>query len=496
MRLSAETVGALLPDVLVLLGSSRPYVRKKAALCSTFFLLKQIRAQRTHGLQAGRLGEGLHSAKPGDAVTLSDEDSEVAPLLQRLQQQLMAEQDVAVLSCLTTALLQVAAVEPRPFRSLAPPLFHLLCTSSSNWFTLKLLKLFSLLCDAEPRLPAKLLQPLLQILEKTKAKSVEVEAVRLALFHAPLEEALEEALFLKAKNASHEAAASQAASALTSDLREGSGNPDAASSAEGEPREARLLKFVLQRLQGLLTAADRNLRFVALDVLLQTFQRRRSFAKRLWKLLTGFQMQLLQVREPKAFLLACVFYLSIYVSLHLCISLSVSLSGARRPCSLRQTQQLHPSLPWGEAVGGGGWFLRGRRPKSRTLRSVAWQWRCWPPPQSLRRLPSSASASCKPPRRPNKTRRTWEEAQRPRPPPRDRGCRQARPRVLPRGLRGFTEETFCYPFCAWLESPSLRTQPTNNARLSRAGRRRSPSKHRSSQASGRVCVLRTAQRRL
>jgi AP-3 complex subunit delta-1 len=51
-------------------------------------------------------------------------------------------------------------------------------SSTSNWITIKLLKLFTILCSVEPRLLRKLAEPIGRILQNTTSKSVEYEAIR------------------------------------------------------------------------------------------------------------------------------------------------------------------------------------------------------------------------------------------------------------------------------------------------------------------------------
>ncbi|KAF4726848.1 AP-3 complex subunit delta-1, partial [Perkinsus olseni] len=127
-----------------LLATPNPYLRKKAVLC-TFCLCEKY-------------PQLLHSAFPKFRDLLSDEDQ-------------------GVLTATVTAVAEIAARSPRNCLILVPQLWHLLVNTRNNWLTIKLLKLFQLLCPVEDRLPGKLAKPLINLLQSTKAKSVEVECI-------------------------------------------------------------------------------------------------------------------------------------------------------------------------------------------------------------------------------------------------------------------------------------------------------------------------------
>ena len=52
---------------------------------------------------------------------------------------------------------------PKTYLPLAPKFYKLLTTSSSNWMTIKLVKVFGALTPLEPRLAKKLVGPLSEI---------------------------------------------------------------------------------------------------------------------------------------------------------------------------------------------------------------------------------------------------------------------------------------------------------------------------------------------
>ncbi|CEL99404.1 unnamed protein product [Vitrella brassicaformis CCMP3155] len=145
---SPEIARDLSPDLVGLLTSSRPYVRKKAVLCMYKVFYKYPPALRS---SFGRLRERL------------------------------GDDDQGVLTSVINTLLELARKNAKNYLSLVPQLYHILTNTTNNWLIIKMLKLFQLLCPLEPRLPPKLLEPLTLILTQTKAKSVEYEAIRLIL---------------------------------------------------------------------------------------------------------------------------------------------------------------------------------------------------------------------------------------------------------------------------------------------------------------------------
>ncbi|KYF47442.1 adaptin n terminal region domain-containing protein [Toxoplasma gondii ARI] len=246
-----EIAAALLPDVLLLLASSRSILRKKAAVCASRFLI-QVPAL-------------LPSSFP------------------KLRQQLMSEEETPVVTSLCSALLQLIAERPQQYLSLVPPLFHLLCASSSNWLSLKLLKIFALLAPFEPRLPLKLLRPLRTLLEQSRAKSVEVEILRLSLLHFPFEEAA-----AKARRTA-------AAGALLANSEVAGEEPPREDGGECELDA--FLRSCLRRIHALLASADRNLRCVGVDILARLFAEKRDMAADVAACIPEFRKFVLQAAE-------------------------------------------------------------------------------------------------------------------------------------------------------------------------------------------------------
>ncbi|OAY85794.1 AP-3 complex subunit delta [Ananas comosus] len=73
------------------------------------------------------------------------------------------------------------ARRPAPYLPLAPDFYRILATSRNNWVLIKVLKIFSRLAPLEPRLPARIADPVCQLLRGSTAKSLVLECVRTVL---------------------------------------------------------------------------------------------------------------------------------------------------------------------------------------------------------------------------------------------------------------------------------------------------------------------------
>jgi len=180
---SAEISRDIMTDLVAMLSSSRPYLRKKTILCLFRMFQKDPPALRTY---FPRLKERL-----------SDEDQ-------------------GVLTATVNTFLELARRNARNYLSLVPQLYHILVNTTNNWLSIKLLKVFQLLCPLEPRLPAKMVEPLTNLLNTTKAQSVEFEAIRCTV--------------------------------------------------RTMPDGTELMNVAMEKLQTFLKSSDRNLRFLALEL--------------------------------------------------------------------------------------------------------------------------------------------------------------------------------------------------------------------------------------
>ena len=109
----------LLPDLIIMMSSSRSYVKKKAIL-----VMYKLFVAYPKGLE--------------DAY---------APLKKKL-----ADDDDAAVSCAVNVVCELAQSRPQNYLKLAPMLFEILTNSSNNWMLIKVVKLLGRLVSQEPRL--------------------------------------------------------------------------------------------------------------------------------------------------------------------------------------------------------------------------------------------------------------------------------------------------------------------------------------------------------
>ena len=140
-----ELSQTLVADVYSLLNNHKPDLRRRACLCLYKCFLRYPEALRP---SFARLTECL------------DDD------------------DQSVVQAAVTVLSELAMHNPKTYLPLAPKFYKLLTSSSSNWMTIKLVKVFGALAPLEPRLAKKLAGPISEILETTNAKSLMYECVR------------------------------------------------------------------------------------------------------------------------------------------------------------------------------------------------------------------------------------------------------------------------------------------------------------------------------
>ncbi|EFO25936.1 hypothetical protein LOAG_02545 [Loa loa] len=131
-------------DVVNLLSSSRPYVRKRCVLLLYKIFLKYPDSLRP---TFPRLKEKLEDSDPG------------------------------VQSAAVNVICELARKNPKNYLTLAPVFFKLMTTSSNNWMLIKIIKLFGALVPLEPRLGKKLLEPLTNLINSTSAMSLLYECI-------------------------------------------------------------------------------------------------------------------------------------------------------------------------------------------------------------------------------------------------------------------------------------------------------------------------------
>lgn len=138
----------LAADIVTLLSSSRPYIRKKATLVLFKIFLKFPDALR--------------------------------PAFPRLKEKL-EDQDQAVVAAAVNVVCELARKNPKNYISLAPMLFTILTANdrvTNNWVLIKIVKLFAALLPIEQRLAKKLVQPLTNIMNTTTAMSLQYECIQ------------------------------------------------------------------------------------------------------------------------------------------------------------------------------------------------------------------------------------------------------------------------------------------------------------------------------
>jgi len=167
-----DMADSLLSSVIAQVTASRPYVRKKVAL--TFFRLIEKSPQL------------------------------FIPAFPKLKDLLMDE-DQSVQSAAVSTFLEVAKRNPKLGIPLIPIFFHLFKETKNNWTLIKMIKLMELLCKVETRLFTKLVdtKTLLTLLESNKARSVEIEIIRLVARLVPLTNQSDAARELLGKSLDH-----------------------------------------------------------------------------------------------------------------------------------------------------------------------------------------------------------------------------------------------------------------------------------------------------
>ncbi|CAN6664320.1 AP-3 complex subunit delta [Trichomonascus vanleenenianus] len=145
-------------DIVKMLNHSKPYIRKKAVLAMYKVFLQ--------------FPEALRVAFPRLKEKLEDADQSV----------------VSATVNVISELARQTTNSSKTFLALAPQLYELLTTSQNNWMLIKILKLFSSLAPSEPRLKAKLLPQILQLMETTTAMSLLYECINCIVSGGMLDE--------------------------------------------------------------------------------------------------------------------------------------------------------------------------------------------------------------------------------------------------------------------------------------------------------------------
>ncbi|XP_075676809.1 adaptor-related protein complex 3, delta 1 subunit-like garnet isoform X2 [Dermatophagoides pteronyssinus] len=141
---TADISRDLANDVMTLLSSTKPYLRKKAILLMYKIFLK--------------FPEALKPAFP------------------RLKEKL-EDPDPGVQSAAVNVICELARKNPKNYLSLAPVFFKLMTNSTNNWMLIKIIKLFGVMTKYEPLLGIKLSNPLISLIRSTSAMSLLYECI-------------------------------------------------------------------------------------------------------------------------------------------------------------------------------------------------------------------------------------------------------------------------------------------------------------------------------
>ncbi|XP_057298672.1 AP-3 complex subunit delta-1-like isoform X2 [Hydractinia symbiolongicarpus] len=149
---SPDLARDLANDIMSMMVSSKPYIRKRAVLLMYKIFLN--------------FPESLRPAFP------------------RLKERL-EDPDTGVQCAAVNVICELARKNPKNYLALAPLFFKLMTTSSNNWMLIKIIKLFGALCPLEPRLGKKLLEPLTSLIHSTSAMSLLYECINTVIAGLP-----------------------------------------------------------------------------------------------------------------------------------------------------------------------------------------------------------------------------------------------------------------------------------------------------------------------
>jgi AP-3 complex subunit delta-1 len=129
----------LAPDIVSMLTSSRPYIRKKACLVLYKVFLKFPEALRP---AFARLKDKLDDADTCSLIQSISFRSRMARVLTLFSFFLFfVLHTIAVVSAAVNVICELARKNPKNYVPLAPTLFKILTTSQNNWMLIKIIKL-------------------------------------------------------------------------------------------------------------------------------------------------------------------------------------------------------------------------------------------------------------------------------------------------------------------------------------------------------------------
>lgn len=146
--LTPDLARDLASEIMSLMTSSKPYIRKKAVQIMYKIFLKYPDALR--------------------------------PTFPRLKEKL-DDPESSVQAAAVNVICELARKNPKNYLSLAPIFFKLMTVSTNNWVLIKIIKLFGALTPLEPRLGKKLIEPLTNLINSTSAMSLLYECINTVL---------------------------------------------------------------------------------------------------------------------------------------------------------------------------------------------------------------------------------------------------------------------------------------------------------------------------
>ncbi|CAO2165046.1 unnamed protein product [Urochloa humidicola] len=147
------------------------------------------------------LSRGCPRAIAAAARVIASAPSAAVPVLFKPLAACLASPDPRASTAAAAAFCDLSAppADAAPFLPLAPDLYNLLTTSRSNWALIKVLKLFARLAPLEPRLAARIVDPICQLLTRSAAMSLTFECIRTVFTALPAHDATVRLAIGKAK---------------------------------------------------------------------------------------------------------------------------------------------------------------------------------------------------------------------------------------------------------------------------------------------------------
>ncbi|CAD6343099.1 unnamed protein product [Miscanthus lutarioriparius] len=147
------------------------------------------------------LARGSPRAIAAAARVIAASPSAAVPVLFKPLAACLASPDPRASTAAAAAFCDLSAppADATPFLPLAPDLYNLLTTSRSNWALIKVLKVFARLAPLEPRLAARIVDPVCQLLTRSSAMSLTFECIRTVLTALPAHDAAVRLAIGKAK---------------------------------------------------------------------------------------------------------------------------------------------------------------------------------------------------------------------------------------------------------------------------------------------------------